>query len=538
MPTPKQRIQETLYKSSLFADLTEAELDKLAEQYQLRFPDRGSRIVQQDEKADRFYLIHRGNVEMLWNNGREEISMAFLEPGDYFGEEGLLGKKIYQLSAEAGPATALIEITQDQFKRLVKDHPEVKQTLRMVARTQELAQKMRFEWLGEDENVYLIARRHWFILFMRMFGPFFVWIIALLLAFWGWISVLSLPWLLAGVMFVAGILWSIWVVLDWRNDYYILTNDRIVWLEKVIGLYENRQEAPLYTILSTDVQTSQLGRIAGYGDARVKTFTGVIAIVGVGTPQQIVDMIQELRQRAAIRQVIESHEALRQTVRESIGLEPRPKQQLPARKWRKKSRPVYKMPPVWRDFIHMRLEQGDTITYRKHWLILIGQTWLPILVMIFMIWFATLQIVNWFVMAVLLLIPVVWWFYQYVDWRNDIFQVTNDKIYDIDRKPLGSEQRKEASLGNILSLEVERLGFFRIILNYGNVNIDVSGTRFVFENIFDPARAQQDIFRRIDALKQYQRDAEDQKERERLAEWFEVYDDEAKNPYNWNDIDY
>ena len=180
MPTPKQRIQETLYKSSLFADLTEAELDKLAEQYQLRFPDRGSRIVQQDEKADRFYLIHRGNVEMLWNNGREEISMAFLEPGDYFGEEGLLGKKIYQLSAEAGPATALIEITQDQFKRLVKDHPEVKQTLRMVARTQELAQKMRFEWLGEDENVYLIARRHWFILFMRMFGPFFVWIIALL----------------------------------------------------------------------------------------------------------------------------------------------------------------------------------------------------------------------------------------------------------------------------------------------------------------------------------------------------------------------
>lgn len=40
MPSHKQRIQETLYKSSLFADLEDAELDKLAEVYRLIFPDR------------------------------------------------------------------------------------------------------------------------------------------------------------------------------------------------------------------------------------------------------------------------------------------------------------------------------------------------------------------------------------------------------------------------------------------------------------------------------------------------------------------
>lgn len=538
MPSPKERIQETLYRSSLFADLEDPELDKLADEYRLYFPARGERVIEQDDKADRFYLIHRGSVELLWSDGREEISMAVLEPGDYFGEEGLMRQRTYQVSAEAGQATALIEISAAQYKRLVKDHPEVKQTLQMVAETQEMAQKMRFNWLGEDENVYIIARRHGFILFARMLGPLVFWLVAGLLAFWGWLSALSLPWLLAGVSLLTGILWGIWVVLDWRNDYYILTNDRIVWLEKVIALYENRQEAPLYTILSTDITSSQLGRIVGYGDVTVKTFTGEILLGQIGNPQRVVDLIEEHRQRSAEQEKIESMGAIRQTVRQHIGLERRKPAGPPSRKWRKKKEVKFKMPPIWRDFVHMRLEQGDTITYRKHWLILSFRIWFPLLVLVGVIYLISLQFLSLFIDVVLLLIALFWVWYQYADWRNDIFQVSKDKIFDIDRKPLGTEQRKEASLANILSLEVRRIGLIGMLFNYGDVIIDVGGTNFVFDTIFDPVRAQQDIFRRIDEMKQRKRSQEDEKERSRLAEWFEIYDDEAQNPYNWEDIGY
>ena len=31
---------------------------------------------------------------------------------------------------------------------------------------------------------------------------------------------------------------------------------------------------------------------------------------------------------------------------------------------------------------------------------------------------------------------------------------------------------------------------------------------------------------------------EDQKERNRLSEWFGIYDDESQNPYNWEDMGY
>lgn len=538
MPSPTKRIQETLYKSSLFADLADEELDKLAETYRLIFPERGARVTEQDEKSDSFYIIHRGSVELLWNNGREELSMAILEDGDYFGEEGLLRKNSYQVTAKVLEPTALIEITRSQFKRLVKDHPEVRDTLEMVARTQEMVQRMKFDWLGEDENVYLIAHRHGFNLFVRLLGPILFFLVALLLGIWGWLTGLSLPFLLVGLFLIGGLLWAGWVYLDWRNDYYILTSERIVWLEQVIGLYENRQEAPLHTIRSTDIQTSQIGRILNFGDVQVKTFTGEIHLDYINSPQHVVDLIVEHRRRAEQEQQIESHEAIRQVVRERIGLDRRTETPLPPRRWRKKEEKQDVMPPLWQDFIQMRLVVGRTITYRKHWLVLIRYTWLPTLLFLGVMALVYLRLFSWIVLLVFALIPILWWIYGYVDWRNDIFQVTDDKVFDIDRKPLGTEQRKEGSLENVLSLEVERIGLIGIIFNYGNVIIDVSGAKFVFENIFDPARAQQDIFRRIEAQRQRKRERDAREDRERLAEWIDIYDEEARNPYNWDEIGY
>lgn len=538
MPSPTKRIQETLYKSSLFADLKDEELDKLAEVFRLSFPEVGSRVIEQGEKSDRFYLIHRGSVELLWNNGREELSMAILEDGDYFGEEGLLRKNSYQLSAQILEPTALIEITRDQFKRLVKDHPEVRDALEMVAHTQEMVQRMKFDWLGDDETVYLIAHRHGFNLFVRLLGPILFFMVALLFVLWGWLTGLSLPYVLAGILAFLGLIWGGWNYLDWRNDYYILTNERIVWLEQVIGLYENRQEAPLHTIRSTDQQTSVVGRMFNFGDVQVKTFTGEIHLDYINSPQRVVDLIEEHRQRAAQEEQMESHEAIRQVVRERIGLERRQEKPLPRRRWRKQEVQEDKMPPIWQDFVRMRLIQGRTITYRKHWLVLIRYIWLPTLFLLGVVWLATLQFLSWLVILVLALIPILWWIYGYVDWRNDIFQVTDDKVFDIDRKPLGTEQRREGSLENVLSLEVERIGLIGILFNYGNVNIDVSGAMFVFENIYDPARAQQDIFRRIEAHRQRKREREAQQDRERLAEWIDIYDEEARNPYNWDEIGY
>jgi hypothetical protein len=95
--------------------------------------------------------------------------------------------------------------------------------------------------------------------------------------------------------------------------------------------------------------------------------------------------------------------------------------------------------------------------------------------------------------VLILLLLFLWWLYRFIDWRNDIYQVTDKFIFDIYRKPLGTESKQSAPLENILSMEHQRVGFLGYILNYGNVVINVGETRFIFMNVHRPC-VQQDIF--------------------------------------------
>jgi hypothetical protein len=127
------------------------------------------------------------------------------------------------------------------------------------------------------------------------------------------------------------------------------------------------------------------------------------------------------------------------------------------------------------------------------------------------------------VLPVVLLPVILWWIYQYVDWRNDIFQVTPDQIIDIDKKPFGTEERRAAPLENILSTESERLGLTGYLFNYGTVYITVGGAHLDFEDVLDPTAVQADIDRRREARIARKRDAEAASERERMSDWLVAY---------------
>jgi hypothetical protein len=183
-------------------------------------------------------------------------------------------------------------------------------------------------------------------------------------------------------------------------------------------------------------------------------------------------------------------------------------------------------------FFNTRVEKGGTITYRKHIYILFRKVFWPSR-LIFLVFAANLYFIwkdNYSSMILLLSAVLfigfgLWWLYQFVDWRNDIYRITADKIIDSERKPLGSEVTKSAYLDNILSLDYERLGILGILLNFGNVIINVgTENKFIFWRIHNPARAQQDIFNRMHDNRQAKEEAAVAKEREQLAEYLAVYD--------------
>jgi len=126
--------------------------------------------------------------------------------------------------------------------------------------------------------------------------------------------------------------------------------------------------------------------------------------------------------------------------------------------------------------------------------------------------------------VVLFFVDILWWIYQYIDWSNDIFQVTPDQILDIDRKPFGTEERRAAPLENILSTQAKREGFLAYLLNFGTVYINVGGTNELrFSDVTDPATVQQDIDNRRLARINSKSENQAKAERERLADYFVTY---------------
>ena len=90
-----------------------------------------------------------------------------------------------------------------------------------------------------DEVIYFLARKHSIILYQKLTWPFVALVVPLFF-FYGWFY-LAHFWIVAiaaGLSLLAVILWAIWVIIDWGNDYYIVTNQRVVWLEKVVGIYD------------------------------------------------------------------------------------------------------------------------------------------------------------------------------------------------------------------------------------------------------------------------------------------------------------
>jgi hypothetical protein len=186
--------------------------------------------------------------------------------------------------------------------------------------------------------------------------------------------------------------------------------------------------------------------------------------------------------------------------------------------------------------LQMRFEDKGVITYRKHWAVLLQSIGLPSVLLLAIAGLLGASLsgsVTLFdpllsVVVLLGLIGVIglWWLYQYVDWANDIYQVTPTQIVDITRKPLGTESREIAPLENILGTEVDRKGLAGLLLNYGTVTAAVGTAEFKFQGVFDPVGVQQDIVRAQEAILARKREKESGQRRDEMVELLRLYEKE------------
>lgn len=528
-----------LKKIHLFGRMDDALLATLAEQMQSRSVEQGQHVYELGADSVNFYFLYQGKVRLFRDISEEDTYDGMLSPGDYFGLESISGEPYYVTDAVAEEDSIVVYLSGEQLDLLTQDLPELRDRLDLEVRSFNLMWNNSLKWREPGEMIYYYTRRHIVSMLLRMIFPFILAMIALFL-FLVWLvglqRTLLLPALGSGLAMLVALAWGVWSYFDWANDYFVITDRRVLVFEKVILMFDSRQETPLEAVLAVDLRTTWLGRILGFGDVKVKSFTGTIGMDYVEATNEVQQMIEYLLLRARQRKSNEAMRTIAQTIRTRLG---RDRQTAAARTDGTPATVQEKvqMTALQRQiatFLNLRIEEGGAITYRKHWFILLKQTWAPTLILLGLLLLMILRIANVFpiasvggvILTALFLgfFIFLWWGYEYWDWTNDVYVITSEQLVDVDKRPLGTETRKAAPLKNILSIEYQRQGIIGNLLNFGTVFIKVGETTFTFDYVHDPRRVQRELFNRYSEVKDRERKAEEQADHKRMADWIEEYD--------------
>ena len=534
MQVDRSEVLEIFRQCHIFQSLTDEQLETVTDRVEAFLYEEKQTIFEQGGEPDGFFFVVSGRVGLKRQRKTTE-DFAVLETRDYFGEEALSDLKILRrTTATALSEVIVLRLTREVMVAVKQEFPEIALPMQVVLNSHLLAMDLKMEWRAPREVVHFIARRHWMFLILRMLpalgiGALFTGVLA-------YLSIVvypdsSVPVAILGFVLFGILLWLGWLTLDWTNDYAVVTNRRVVKLEKVLLIYESRQEVPLDAVLADDLKTDQIGRILNYGNIIVRTYTGVIVLNRLAHPQLIINLINEVRGRKKVRRRSEQLEQIDRTIRERLD-------HLPAQKGApvEGEAPLQIKAGVLQEFMSelflLRMEEDGNIIYRTHWFLLLRKIGVPLFfclllgISVILIWLNVIPFgLNTGTWLLLLLGPALflWLLYQYVDWRNDRYIITPELIIDVFKKPLGTEEKKSAPLRNILSIDYERRNLIGIIFNFGTVFIRVGESTFTFDNVVNPAEVQREVFQAFVGLKQREEDRQEQERTNQMADWIERY---------------
>lgn len=473
-------------------------------------------------------------------------TVKLLDYGNAVGQHGVFAGLPRDTTAVTVDPTTLLHADGAALWQLLRAEPA---TLDKLVLPDDVRARMRMTAAGEavaGEAVVATYRRHWIALARLMVLPAIAVVVALPIALLA-APVLDSTWLLLALALIGlGLPLALvaWAFLDWRLDYLMITNRRLVHMDKMPLVSERRREVPLARIQDIRVSTPNLlARTLGYGLISVQTAgsTGTLTFRPVANPEAIRGVVMEQVARAQEQQQRERQSQIAERLRSTLGhtaaavaLAPQDAPVAVAGSDRTRAGPLAFLVPLVDYFVpRLRSEAGSIITWRKHWWLLIRNSLLWLMLAIALGGFfgasalGVLAVPWWVGLPVLTVVLAgLWW--QYANWRNDFYQLTDTHVVDVDQLPLGFySERRQAALLQIQDIRYDVPNPWAVLLNYGNLLIETASEtgRFTFDYIHDPAQVQQEIFARIEQQRAREQAKAEARQADEFARWIQQYDE-------------
>ncbi|MCL4262639.1 MAG: cyclic nucleotide-binding domain-containing protein [Anaerolineae bacterium] len=574
-----------LFKKIDLEDL--AELAALVQEYEYRD---GTVVAYQRDAADSLFMLKSGRLyAKTVERGIVTHSRHYL-PGDYFGVEWLFAPSVQPATIQARahddrPVRLLVLRSRDFLPFLSVNHdviddlepvydatdtqvagfPEEQyaEALKMKAKRDRRSNTMK---ILPDELIEFLARRSGWYLFVRLIPVFLGLLLVMVLPFAFLTSqppgsfLYNMQFWCPGVLSLFFVVWGLFRLFDWTNDYFIVTNRRVIHREFNLRAFRvDIKIARIDQIQSVTVlKPSLIANLFNFGTVKLTTASqyGVILFDNIGQPKQVSQILERLtkrvstldssREQTLVRQSIETYFGFTQSY-ELVG------EEVDSTAVSESDNPGC-LGSIMNRY-RWRIEEDGMIIYHKHFLVALAAMAWPLLIggVITVLGYLAVRfdLVTWQlgggVLSPIYFLLFLWLVWDLEDWRNDLYQLDGRFIVDIDRTPFGfGESRKQAQLQNIQNVKAYTPGLIHTIFNYGFVEVETAGvdSNIVFEHVPFPGVVQSDIFQQIEELKQRQREAEETRRHKSFAVLLDVYKQEEEQgrmprrtppPLSWED---
>jgi CRP-like cAMP-binding protein len=114
----------------LFSELSRGAFVDLVAKMGLRQVGEGELILQEGDQAASMFIVIQGRVRVQRTRGEEQVVLAELSEGSFFGEMALMSNARRTASVVAIDPTMLFEIGRDLVDEMVRRHPSVSRVMR------------------------------------------------------------------------------------------------------------------------------------------------------------------------------------------------------------------------------------------------------------------------------------------------------------------------------------------------------------------------------------------------------------------------
>jgi CRP/FNR family transcriptional regulator, cyclic AMP receptor protein len=133
-PTPQEMTLDAIRSVPLFASLDDEATGELRSLLRTREVATGTALFRAGDDGDAMYLIESGRVRIaVTDEDKEEIVLAELARGDFFGEMAIIDGKQRSADAVIAEDAKLAVLSRDNFLRFIRNNPMV--ALEMLSAT-------------------------------------------------------------------------------------------------------------------------------------------------------------------------------------------------------------------------------------------------------------------------------------------------------------------------------------------------------------------------------------------------------------------